>query len=487
MIRVFLVVGITAFWVTMMSQLIQREYFEVSTDSISYEVIPITTTPIIEDYRAIYLGRQRIGFDYHGFERVKDKPGYEYNHYDYELRHTSYMSFLLLGHRNEMFIKGTAWMDSQFQLQEFRVQLQTADYKTKIEGKVQGGKIQALLQENETEPVKHSIEGQGNVVYSEALENIWTESNLRVGKKGRFQIFNPLLLSTEDLEFRVERKEEIKHGDKKLPAYLVLLGDGLSQTRSWISEEGRTLRKETPSGLTLISEPGWEIFDAMREGLESLPDLPNLYSIESDQEIKDPEKVSRLKLRLITQGTPQIVTLEKENFEGLEKVHIKNLKFSETEEFLKSSQYLQSDDPNIQKKAEEILQGEILALPAAIKIMNWVHHYVAPQPTLSIPSANQILATKKGDCNEFTALFAALSRAAGIPAKTVAGIVYQDGRFFYHAWPAVYVGRWVSMDPTFGQAPVDVTHIPLVLGDLPEQVRLAEKIGQIQVEVLEYQ
>src|SRR5688500_11409060 len=94
MLRGFILISITTFWLLMMSQLVQKEFFEISTTQSTYEVIPITTTPIREDYRAIYLGSERIGFDYHGLERVKDKKDYEFNQYDYELRHTSYMSFL---------------------------------------------------------------------------------------------------------------------------------------------------------------------------------------------------------------------------------------------------------------------------------------------------------------------------------------------------------------------------------------------------------
>jgi transglutaminase-like putative cysteine protease len=67
----------------------------------------------------------------------------------------------------------------------------------------------------------------------------------------------------------------------------------------------------------------------------------------------------------------------------------------------------------------------------------------------------------------------------------MAGLVYQNGRFFYHAWPEVFVGQWVGLDPTFGQAPVDVTHIALVSGDLEQQVALVNQIGRIKIMILE--
>ena len=59
---------------------------------------------------------------------------------------------------------------------------------------------------------------------------------------------------------------------------------------------------------------------------------------------------------------------------------------------------------------------------------------------MSIPNALEVLQSKKGDCNEHTVLFNAFARAAGIPAKTVVGVVYLRGAFYYHAWSEVWLG-----------------------------------------------
>ncbi len=77
-----------------------------------------------------------------------------------------------------------------------------------------------------------------------------------------------------------------------------------------------------------------------------------------------------------------------------------------------------------------------------------------------------------GDCNEHAVLFAALARAAGVPARIEAGLVYLNGRFYYHAWPNVYVGHWLEMDPTWGQHAVDATHLALVEGELAEPLEV---------------
>ena len=109
-------------------------------------------------------------------------------------------------------------------------------------------------------------------------------------------------------------------------------------------------------------------------------------------------------------------------------------------------------------------------------------------PTVSLPSALEVLRTRVGDCNEHTALYVALARAAGVPARIAVGLVYLRGAFYYHAWAEVYVetapgrGRWLAVDPTLNQFPADLTHIRLARGGLERQAAITSMIGRVQIE-----
>jgi len=81
-------------------------------------------------------------------------------------------------------------------------------------------------------------------------------------------------------------------------------------------------------------------------------------------------------------------------------------------------------------------------------------------------------------------LYVALARAAGIPARTAAGLLYLDERFYYHAWSEVYLGDWVAVDPTLGQFPADAAHLRFVVGGLARQVELLPILGRLRLEVL---
>jgi transglutaminase-like putative cysteine protease len=96
-----------------------------------------------------------------------------------------------------------------------------------------------------------------------------------------------------------------------------------------------------------------------------------------------------------------------------------------------------------------------------------------------------VLEVRKGDCNEHTSLYTALARAAGIPTKICIGVVYKDGLFYYHAWPAVYLDGWRPMDPTFGQDLADATHIKILEGGFERQADLLRVVGKMSVTVLE--
>jgi hypothetical protein len=58
--------------------------------------------------------------------------------------------------------------------------------------------------------------------------------------------------------------------------------------------------------------------------------------------------------------------------------------------------------------------------------------------------------------------------------------------FYYHAWNKVWVGRWVEVDPTFGEYIADATHITLAQGGLMEWAKIMDLVGNIKIKVVEY-
>lgn len=146
---------------------------------------------------------------------------------------------------------------------------------------------------------------------------------------------------------------------------------------------------------------------------------------------------------------------------------------------------LQVNDREIVALAVRIAGNERDPAVVAQRINQWVYDSLEKEITISVPSAVQVLRTRRGDCNEHTQLYVALARAAGIPARIATGLAYVNGKFYYHAWPEVRLRDWVAVDPTFGQFPADAAHLRFVRGGLARQGELLRLIGNLRLEVLD--
>jgi transglutaminase-like putative cysteine protease len=152
---------------------------------------------------------------------------------------------------------------------------------------------------------------------------------------------------------------------------------------------------------------------------------------------------------------------------------------------LAATPFLQSAHPRLVAQARQILGAEHDAVQATHRLLDWTYAALDKVPTVGMPTALTALDSKKGDCNEHAVLFTALARAAGLPARVAAGVVYLDGAFYYHAWSEVWLGQWVATDPVFHQFPADATHIKFVEGGPEAHGALLQLMGKIGMEIIE--
>ncbi len=471
-------VGSTVFWLAMTHLLIQKEYFQFTPLTGAYEVLPLQDWDLRQEYHAIYLGKERVGFNWNILEKKSED--------EYELRHSTYMNFLFLGQAREMLIKETAHLDRQLNIKDFTSKISSSGSSTEIEGQMAKNNLNVVIKNTGSDPARQIFPVSGSLFFAEALDFIWTPENLQPGKQGVIKTWNALAMSAQDIQFKVGKKEKIPYDGGEQEAFLITLTVSGLELRCWVSPQGVVLREESAAGLLFEKEEAYKIFDAMRKNRATPPDLPNLFSIPSSQVLDNPAALTYLKAKIHDGKEDRIVEIRRPGPQEHDALTIPLAAPSEElTAALQPDPFVASQDPAITSLAREITQGETSAWKASLKINEWVHKNIEPAPTISLPQAVEVLRTRKGDCNEYTVLFTALARAAGIPARMQAGIVYQNGRFFYHAWPEVFTGRWISLDPTFDQAPADVTHIPLAKGGLSEQVNLASQIGRIKIQVLE--
>jgi transglutaminase-like putative cysteine protease len=85
----------------------------------------------------------------------------------------------------------------------------------------------------------------------------------------------------------------------------------------------------------------------------------------------------------------------------------------------------------------------------------------------AMATADNVAKTLTGDCTEYAMLGAAMCRAAGVPSRTVLGLVYapaKDGKPYlaYHMWFEVFAqGQWLPLDATLGGGGVGPGHLKI--------------------------
>jgi len=140
---------------------------------------------------------------------------------------------------------------------------------------------------------------------------------------------------------------------------------------------------------------------------------------------------------------------------------------------LESTEYIQCADKQIRDLAKQAVGGTTDTAKASAQIESFVDGYIT-QKDLSVgyASALEVARSRQGDCSEHALLTAAICRAAGIPARVVAGIVYADvilgkqNAFGAHLWTQVYLdGKWYSLDATRSTSGFSSGHIALVYCD----------------------
>ena len=124
--------------------------------------------------------------------------------------------------------------------------------------------------------------------------------------------------------------------------------------------------------------------------------------------------------------------------------------------YLEAREYWEVDSPIIHQRADQIVGTETNAYEVARLIVEYVSDYVTYEITSQRQGALETLLSGRGDCDCFSDLTIALSRAVGLPARMDFGWGYQEN-LVGHAWVEFYLpGKgWQPADPTWAKTSGD--------------------------------
>lgn len=151
---------------------------------------------------------------------------------------------------------------------------------------------------------------------------------------------------------------------------------------------------------------------------------------------------------------------------------------------LRSEPLLDVDDPAIARLALRLRGTEPDPAVVVRRIAAWVHDSITAAAGEPARTARDVMASRRGDAREFAMLQAALTRAAGIPARLVSGLLYHDGRFYAHAWTIVFLNRWVPVDAMLGQFPADASRLDFSHDVVDLGPEIARVLGRVELSIV---
>jgi len=454
---------------------------------IAPEVQRLAKEEIQEEWFAIYQHENRIGY---GRSELRPQP----------VGHIVIEELLLrldfLGEVQDISSWVQANLEEDFSLKSFIFRLQAGPIYYRLKGGVEEGNLILVSQMAGQEQIQ-KIPLSNPIYLSSGMKSFIAQQPLAVGNTYRLALFDPATMSQTMVPLQVEAKETVRIGTRDLEAYRVVMNFRGVQLKTWVSPYGELLKEEGFLGLTMVRSDQEDVLKGFKEAKGA--ELVREAAVVPDRTIANPRQLQLLRLQLggITGDGWDLaggrqnwrngeLTVARESLQAISSAQIP-LRDSALARDLQPSLLVQSNAVTLKKQAFDIVGEERNGLQAVRKISSWVYQNLEKRPTLSIPNALAVYEMRAGDCNEHSVLFAALARSVGIPTRIAAGLLYTEGRFFYHAWNEVYLGEWIAVDPLMNQVPADPTHVRLVTGELDRQVELVRALGRLSIKVLDYE
>jgi hypothetical protein len=474
-------------WVATMVVLVNRSYLQATSSNLAADLARYGSGA---QWRGVYYRGEKIGFTVSQTVPLDNGGGFEL-HEDGRLQMT------LLGATTAARVRTTARVDRTFSVRSFEFSLDPGTGATEIRGIVNGTAVDLTVTTRAGTHTERRELGEPPILSLNVGRRL-AAAGIKPGLRHELMVFDPATLRNAPMILTVGNREVVRREAVPIPAFRVEMDFSGLRTTSWITDTGEIIREESPMGMITVREnPEQARATAVPAGVRM--DLLRLSAVapRGRFRIDNPRDVKRVRLRV------EGVALPGEDLQGgaqsvsgnvVELRDPRDLTPGEAErgleKYLAPEPFIESDAPEIRAEAERAVQRADGARARAERLTRHVNAILEKKPTVSLPSAREVLRTRVGDCNEHTALYVAMARSLGIPARIAVGLTSVQRAFYYHAWPEVYIeeggrGLWLPVDPTLNQFPADATHFRIARGGLDRQAAILPLIGKMRMTVLD--
>lgn len=498
---------IVLLWLVGIGLLVRREYFRPDADRLAEAALRVNPGVV---YYAVYQSGTRIGFASSSIDTMPDRIiADDYLTVDVQAG----------GEAHRATARTNVRLTRALKVTDFDFTLETSTGTVTARGDVLRDSVLQLAMQTGKEPADTQRIALTAPIFLPTLVplSVMLGEKPRVGNSFTFSVFDPTAMAPAPSTVRIEAEslfvvDDSASYDSATTQWVSALRDTVRAWKlvsssgptftGWIDAAGRIVEASQPGNLVMrrmAYELAFENWRNTRQAVVRAPvadDIIESTAIASNVPLRG-SRVAQLAVRLSRvnlrdfdlDGDRQILrgdtlTIIREDRASLSPGFTLPAAKGRFGKELASEALIQANHPSITSLAARIADGSRDPVLVAERLNKWVHDSLAKTITIGIPNALQVLRVRSGDCNEHTQLYLALARAVGLPARSAAGLALVRGKFYFHAWPEVYLGRWTAVDPTFGQFPADAAHIRFTIGGLVRQADLLRLIGQLDIQVL---
>ncbi|HVJ84906.1 MAG TPA: transglutaminase-like domain-containing protein [Caulifigura sp.] len=437
-----------------------------------------------ESWQAIYFGKDRVGFAHVTMQDV-ERNGKKV----FVCDNLNQMTINRFGVTLKMTVIQTSEEDSEGNMLGFKLSIDNPpNSKVESEGKIDGNKL-TMTTLAAGRPKTTTTDWDPTVKSPAYIDRALQKEPLLPGQTRTFRMYDPQFSKVATITLTHAGKEKTKLLDgteKELDKILTKhsLAFGLTIT-SYLDASGETVKTLTPllPGMAVTTYAVTKE-EALKEVSGGSLDI-GMDTVIKTGPIKNAHTSKQAVYKVTIDGkaadaipagpTQAIKSLSDTEIELTVKSIKPGTKGNEPQpgpEYLASSRFLDLDDPNVKKLAEEGAAGKTDPVEVAVALENFVSKRLTDKNfSTALATASEVARDLAGDCTEHSVLLAALLRERKIPARVVIGFVYANSLqgLGGHMWTEAYLnGAWVPLDATLGLGGIGVGHIKVADADLSE-------------------
>jgi transglutaminase-like putative cysteine protease len=441
----------------------------------------LSAPPLGEQWFGVFMGDDRVGFAHLTISATES---------GYRIDTESSAKMHGIGFSRDADSRASCLVNRDLTLRSFQGDFRADDVASHVSGEVAANGVRVTVQTGGSRKDR-LVKVKGAVYPPEALNMLPLLQARELGKKYKFAMFDLEDAKVKQVKVEVVGREELAgtpvvHLRNNL--YPIVDND------IWVDLNGKTLKESVRDDfiLTLAEEPAKAKLNLVEAALARKETVLAYSLVKVSPPIDRPAELKKLVLEVT--GIPlNLVPPQDQNQQTLRQPDGKvvftlpNPEPPAPEAAGHPAALASATAPELAARVSDIVGNEQDPAKTVQLLVQWLAKNVKLTDDMPLQTAQQTLKSRSGNSRSIVELYAALARSAGVATRPVAGLVYLPGQgFLFHCWAESAVNGWQPVDPALGQAPADLTHVKLVIGDSSAELApLADTIGKLQVRVVE--